>query len=225
MKNRIMKMALSAICLAGILATAASARADTTTYSLTTGNTALSGYTGPFGSVTVNLTDSTHATITFTSGTVGGNIYLFGDGSTVDVNVNATSWSLSGLAGSNAGTGFTTPSLSDGGSGNVDGFGQFNQTINDFDGFDYSADSVSFTLTDTSGTWASATDVLKANKGGSTVAAHIFVTSSPAYQTNGAVVTGYAANGSPVPDGGSTIALLGFALLGVGALRQKFSRN
>lgn len=29
----------------------------------------------------------------------------------------------------------------------------------------------------------------------------------------------------PVPDGGTTIALLGFALVGIGALRRKFSRN
>jgi hypothetical protein len=175
------------------------------------------GFTGPFAQVDVHLTDSTHATITFTSLTKNGDIYLMGDGGTVGVNVNATSWTLSAITGSNAGTGFSAATYSNGGSGNEDGWGTFNQTINSNDGFTHSSDTVSFTLTDTSGTWSSASDVLKKNASGYASAAHIFVTSSPAKASNGAINTGFAA-GVPEP----TTILAGVLLLlpfGASALR------
>ena len=107
----------------------------------------------PYVSVTVNRTNSTHATITFTSLTAAGNIYLMGDGSSVAVNGNATSWTLSDVTGSNSGTGFTPGPYSNGGSGNVDGFGVFNQKINSFDGFGHSSSTIGLALTNTSGTW------------------------------------------------------------------------
>src|SRR5437899_4174393 len=112
MKMRILKTASSMIgCLLAF--TVLQARADSITYDLTTGNSAISGYAGPYGSVTVNRTDSSHATITFVSSTVAGNINLFGDGQSVDVNVNATSWTITGITGSNAGTGFSPGPYSD----------------------------------------------------------------------------------------------------------------
>src|SRR5262245_53865587 len=94
----------AAVTLAGSML-APSARADTQ-YLLTETN--LSGFPGPYGTVDVALVDATHATVTFISGVVGGNIYLFGDGSSVAVNVNAASWTLGTITGSNAGTGFTS---------------------------------------------------------------------------------------------------------------------
>src|SRR5262249_17771833 len=84
-----------------------SASADTVNFDLTTGNSAISGFTGPYAHVVVDRTDSTHATITFTSLTNSGNIYLLGDGGSVGVNVNASSWTLGTITGSNAGTGFS----------------------------------------------------------------------------------------------------------------------
>ena len=45
-------------------------------FDLTAGNSGLNGYTGPFAQVDVHLTDSTHATVTCSSLTYGGNIYL-----------------------------------------------------------------------------------------------------------------------------------------------------
>jgi len=104
----------------------------------------------------------------------------------------------------------------------VDGFGVLNQTVNSFDGFTHSSDTISFTLTNTSGgTWATSNNVLKANANGVFVAAHIFVTSSPANAANGAVSTGFAANGgSFVPDGGTTVMLLGEALRALGMARR-----
>jgi hypothetical protein len=57
------------------------------------------------------------------------------------------SWTLGAITGSNAGTGFMPGPWSDGGSGNEDGFGVFNQTINSCDGFTHSSDTISFSLT------------------------------------------------------------------------------
>src|SRR5260221_13816806 len=128
-----------------------------------------------------------------------------GDGSSVAVNVNATSWTLNNIVGSNSGTGFTPGPYSDGGSGNVDGFGVFNQKANSFDGFTHSSDTIKFVLTNNSGTWAAATNVLTANANGALAAAHIFVTSSPANAANGAIATGFAAGngGGPPPFNGT----------------------
>src|SRR5215469_8194215 len=135
-------------------------KADTFSFDLNQGNSSISGFTGPYATVMINLTSSTTATITFTSLTNSGNIYLMGDGGSVAVNVNASSWTLGTITGSNAGTGFTPGPYSDGGAGNEDGFGSFNQTIDTFDGYTHSSDTVSFMLTNTSGTWSSAANVL-----------------------------------------------------------------
>jgi len=180
---------------------------------------------GPYAQVDVHLLNSTQATIKFTSLTQAGKIYLFaGSGSSaVAVNVNASSWALSPLiTGSNAGAGFLTPGpFSDGGSGNMDGFGSFNQGISSFDGFPHSSDTLAFSLTNLSGTWASDTSVLTGNSQGKLAAAHIFVTTFPAFRSNGAGDTGFATgNGKSVPDGGATIMLLGAALGSLGMARR-----
>jgi hypothetical protein len=182
-------------------------------------NSAISGYTGPYAHVHIDLdpTDTT-ALVTFTSLTNAGNIYLMGDGSAAAVNVNG-SFTLGTITSANAGTGFsTTPpahkSLFSQSSGVVDGFGSFNLTIDIFDGFTYSADTISFILT---GSWIDASHVLIANDAthNALAAAHIFVTSSPAIASNGALATGYASNGVAVPEPGILI-LLGLAMSAIG---------
>jgi hypothetical protein len=187
-------------------------------FDLNTGNSAISGFPGPYAQVRVHLTDSTHATITFTSLTSGGNIYLMGDGGTVAVNVNAASWTIGSIMGSNAGTGFTPGPFSDGGSGNEDGFGSFNQKVNSFDGFTHSSDMISFVLTNTSGTWASDSAVLVANSAGAVAGAHIFVTPFPANASNGAIVTGFAAGSGDVSTVPAPPSIVLLGLGGVGAL-------
>lgn len=227
MKSNVFKGALGLIFVAALGALPARA----ITYTLGNGNSAISGFTGPYATVDVNLTSATSASIDFYSSTVGGIIYLLGDGGSVGVNVNATSWTVNSISGANSAVGFTPGPYSDGGAGNEDGWGSFNQTINGFDGYTHSADHVSFNLVNTSGTWANAASVLTANASGFLAAAHIFVTAYPADPSAGALATGFAADGSgsneppPTPDGGSTVALLGCALGGLGAARRMFRKN
>jgi len=210
----------SALVLLGFAALlgASSARADTISYSLTVGNPGLAGFPGPYADVLVDRTSSTTATITFTSNTVGGNTYLLGDGGSADVNVNAATWTVGSFSSSNAGVGFTPGPLSDGGASAVDGHGIFNQTVDSFDGYTHSADTISFIITNTSGTWANAASVLVENASGNVAAAHIFVCSGTGScdASSGALTTGFATVPEP-----STALLLGGSLLALALTRRR----
>lgn len=214
-----MQFRKSCLAAAAALALCAASPAHAVySFDLVAGNSAISGYAGPYATVDVNLINSTTANVTFTSLTNSGNIYLMGGTGAVAVNVDATSWTLSGITGSNAGTGFTPGTYSDGGAGNEDGFGSFNQLIDSFDGYTHSADTISFSLTNTSGTWASDAAVLAPNSGGSLAAAHIFVTTYPANASNTALATGFAAS---VPEADTYAMLLaGLGLVGFAARRR-----
>jgi len=220
--NKIKYIAAVLIAIAGL--GLQQAKADVCSFNLTTGNAAISGFSGPYAHVVINLTSSNTATVTFTSLTNSGNIYLMGDGSSVALNVNAATFAASGITGTNSGTGFTPGGwTAQFGSQNVDGWGHFNFTINSFDGFTHSSDNITFTLTNTSGTWASCMDVLALNDHGQLAASHIFVTLFPANGANGAIATGFAAGSGPAvpaPDGGTTVMLLGAALGALGMARR-----
>ena len=195
------------------------AKAVPFTSSLNAPNDVLSAFDGPYGTVSITLVDATHATVTFTGNTVNGNTYMFGGAQGTDLNINGSA-TASGFSFTQNGVGFDAPIVSGQGSGTVDGHGDYNLTIDYFNGFKHAFDSVEFTLTATGATtWASASNVLALNADGFDAAAHIFVTSAPANQANGAIATGFAGErpGS-VPDSGTTAMLLGSALsvLGIG---------
>jgi len=187
------------------------------TYAVGAPISALSPYTGPYATVEVDLTSSTTATITFTSLTNGGNIYLLGDGGTADLNVNG-SYTLGTVTESSSISGFgatyknNTP-------GNVSSFGVFNLSLNNKGGFKGSATSVIFTLTNTGGTWTSASDVLVANADGNVVAVHAFVCAEPGCSTSSnATLTGFAT--VPEPASAALLALGLLVLIALGAYRR-----
>ena len=187
-----------------------------TTYSLGAGNSAISGYPAPYGSASVSLVGNT-ATITFTAANTASYQYLFGDGGSVAVNVNGA-FTLGAITGTQL-PGFGPTTYSNGGAGNEDGFGSFNLTINSNGGYTTASKSITFTLT---GSWANEGSVLTANANGALVGAHIFVAAFPANVKQGALTTGFAANGGAVntPDGGTTVMLLGAALGVLGMARR-----
>jgi hypothetical protein len=203
------------------LAFSGAARADIVTLGL--GNDAISGYPAPYGTVTINLANSTTANVTFTSAITGGYQYSFGNGGSTDLNVNAASFDVTNYSnvGLFAPTGGALVGI---GSGNVSDFGDFNLVLKMFDGFASSATSVSFTLTNTSDTWGSAADVLTDNEKGFDVAAHIFVCQVGSCNPDiKALATGFAANGVGAVPEPSTWAMLiiGFAGVGFMAYRRK----
>src|SRR5690349_24761808 len=76
---------------------ASGVRADVISFDLANPNTALSAYTGPYATVSINRTSGTVATVTITSLSAGGHQFLIGDGQTIALNVNASSFTATGF--------------------------------------------------------------------------------------------------------------------------------
>jgi hypothetical protein len=231
---------LAAALTTGVVGLASKASADSVSFDLTSANAAIfPPYTGSYASVSITLTSSTTAAVKF-DGYEGvtydinqPNVdYLMSDGSSVALDVNASAFVASNVAGSNSFTngGFDAYSLKNinYGSQQVDGRGSFNLTIDAKDGFKMAATEITFNLTNSSGTWASASDVLVNNSLGNAAAAHIYVATDPAVQSAGALTTGYAGGTSisfrqaptPLPASVAGGGVL-FALLGLAGLRTK----
>jgi hypothetical protein len=103
--------------------------------------------------------------------------------------------------------------------GDVSGFGQFNLSLDNAGGFSDSATTISFTITNTSGTWASAPSVLTPDSDGFEGAVHVFACAEPGCSTSsGAFTTGFSANDAPsnVPEP-AAVLLLGSSMIGIGA--------
>jgi hypothetical protein len=216
-RRRILLTWLTGVALALTLG-AGSASADTM-ITLSSADVGVAPYSGPYATADVAVSGGgTVATITFSYLANGGNDYLLIDHSAAAVNVNAASFTESFGSATNTfqANGFSAPSFVGFGSGNVDGFGNFNLTLTMFDGGDHPSTSIVFTVTRTDGGhWDSNGDnVLTANGNGALAAAHVAVFPAPA--TNGQqLATGYVANGGAisVPEP-STMAIAGLGALG-----------
>ena len=177
--------------------------------------------TGTYGTVTVtslNVLTQT-ATITFQANTAGG--FYFLDGNIVDVNLVGNSATLV------AGSVIETPapgSVSDFSSvqynQQVDGFGKFTVVLNNSSANNQIM-TITFQVTNTSGTqWTSTSNVLAFNTQGWDAAAHYI---DPAHTVPNTFFAGEGGTGSFVPDGGTTVMLLGIGLGALGVVRRYLS--
>jgi len=207
-KQRMGPIGALAVAAAMLVSPAAYASLD---FELGTANVPL---TGPFGTVSLILEDSTTATVTLTAATG----YTFGDGSTLGLNLaSPATMSLSSLELTQGSV--HTPSLStvNYGSQTVDGWGQFNFTIDLQDGYGSSVSALSFTLVKTDGAWGSESDILALNGSGLSVVGHVMdvATAGPNQ------ITGYAVVPEPTTVMAGALLLLP---LGASAVRI-FRRN
>lgn len=217
---------LASLSLSVLLLVPVLASADMFTFDLNVIN--FGGYTGPYATVTVNQSGNI-ADLTFTSLTNGNYVYLFGDGSSAAVNVNSTAYSVSNLTSNNTySMWFTTPTLTPNvddpanppPAPQVDGWGRFNTTIDSSDGYASASSVIGFRLTNNLGDWANAASVLVDNADGYFAAAHIMVGDLRDLE-NGALITGYAANGTPQVPEPATMLLFGTGMIGLAGIARK----
>jgi cellulose synthase operon protein C len=138
------------------------ARADLL-FGPTSPDSAISPFPAPYAPVDANLTTSATATATSTSVDSGADSFLMGGGGSVDVNVNAASFTIGSISRTPLSANFDPPLLRNSGAKNVDGFGTLNLTIDGSDDFKNAMNSISFVITNTGGTWTTPNDVLTPN--------------------------------------------------------------
>ncbi len=230
------KLLVALAAIGFVSALAPTAHADSYTESVTINNPAGGGFactpacTGPYATMQVNLTSATTATITVTALSDSNYQYLIGDDNeNMAFHVNASTFTAGTFQAKQL-SGFTsiTYTGTDTGITGYDDSGLFNLAIyGSGSGFTTAADQISFVLTDTSGTWGSAADVLT-NNGYSKVinfdaaieayACPVGACTSTSEQYHGVVDV------QATPEPGS-LALLGTGVLGLGGLvRRKFRR-
>lgn len=187
-------------------------------FQLTVPNPDVTG-AGPYADISVALSNSNKtATITITSDTNGGYIYLLGAHGAVALNVNGA-YSFDSVTGTQE---FSGGFLSNGGAGQESQFGHFNLTVDAHGGFANAYTQIVVTITKSTGSWASEADVLIPNSDGQMAAAHVLACAIPCNKTEGAAFTGYVSNPTTVPEPHTlfSVALGGLALCGFHARRR-----
>jgi hypothetical protein len=186
----------------------------------------------PYATLEVDLTTDTTATITLTGLDNGTYQYLIGDDSQgAALNVNSTNFTVSGITATQE-AGFTsityTPKYYIASPQGYDSLGYYNLNINGTgSGYNTAAMSISFALTDVSGTWADAAAVLTSvgNDYGYDVAVPIYV--CPASNCTSSSTVSEVAHGtagaSPIPEPASILMFGGILLLVGRSLRRRMS--
>ena len=182
------------------------------------GNAAISGYPGPYGTLNLTLTDSTHVNVTLTANPG----FSFGTSGTLGLNLNSAATVVGGVAGITG----NAPSYTLDPGASLNGWGAFNFVIDSFDGFNDSSTLLTFSLVKTTGTWASEADILTGNASGYLAAGHVFVWNGNNGPGSGvdALATGYS-TAAPVPEPTTVVAgallLLPFAVSTIRFIRKR----
>ncbi len=192
----------------------------TLTFDFIQGNSDISGYGTPYGTVQLTRVDNNNATVTLTALGSGDYLYSFGDGTTLGLNLaGGGTFSYSGVTSTRIGTQSVSYSQS---TGNVSEFGIFNFALDTNDGFERSATSLTFNLHTTSGAWTSEDAILAPNDDGNAIVGHVYIRTLAGGNNTG--VTGFATV-APVPEPTTLIAgallLLPFGASTLRILRRK----
>lgn len=212
------------------LATAPWARADIDSYTenlsfvgsgLSCGTPAC---TGPYATLSVDLETTTTALITLTADSTANYQYLIGDDSQAAVlNVNSTNATVTGISATQL-PGFTsisyTPHYYFGSPNGYDSLGYFNVNIDGTgSGFNTAATSISFTLTDVSGTWASAYNVLtnSGNDYNHDVGVPVYVCPAGSCTATSQITADHGTAGAAQVPESSSVLLLGAMMIALAA--------
>ena len=175
------------------------------------------GGPGPYAQVEIHLIDATHATAMFS----GLNSFSFGE---MGLDINASSFAVSGLTFTLAPGVTKTPDYTAVMGGKVGSIGNFALDYTDNpNGASDAVSSASFTIHNTSGTWASETNVLTSAV--PEAATHSFWTNGNSFFASGGPsvicpTCGPGTTGAPVPEPVS-MAVLGVGMAGLGYVRRQ----
>ena len=211
-------LAFPVLLATGALAITSPAQADLI-FTLNTTNGFATCPVGGCGTIDIDVTSATSATVTYSAATA---FAYHQDVVGLNINLGGGSASLTSFSGTLANS---TPYPQGShpatfGSGNEDGFGFFNFVVNTFDGL--ATKSGTFTITGTGTSWTEV-NFLTPNNKGFEVAAQMGFCLTPCTTDHGPFVsTGFAAATPAVPEPSTwAMMILGFAGVGLLAYRRR----